>query len=61
MNEGEMVGMLRLAVDLLYNDDDDPTKISSLDSSSQFVSTIERGIELRSVLISNASIKKKKA
>jgi len=57
MNEGEMVGMLQLAVDLLFEDDDNPTKIPSVESSSQSTSTIERGIELLSVLISNTSIK----
>lgn len=55
MNEGEMVGMLQLAVDLLY--DNDPTKIPSVESSSPVTSTIERGVELLSVLISNTSIK----
>jgi len=49
MNEGEMVGMLQLAVDLLFEDDDNPTKIPSVESSSQSTSTIERGIELLSV------------
>ena len=44
-----MVGMLQLAVDLLYEDDDNPTKNPSVESSSQSTSTIERGIELLSV------------
>ncbi len=59
MNEGEMVGMLQLAVDLLYDSsENDQITIPSRESSSpSTLSTIERGVEILSFLVSNTSMK----